>query len=145
MAAYYIALARDVPENRRESMRRYLEEVEATMALHGGFYRTYLRHRGEVVEGDFGSTLGPTIVVFPSWEQLWDWYRSDENAPLKALRHQHMRFDVMLVDGLTDDEIAENQRLVSLGQQGVPQRTLHKPCRRTEQGTAAGNHHTRAR
>jgi hypothetical protein len=31
-----------------------------------------------------------------------------------------MRFDVMLVDGLTDEEVAENHRLVSLGEPGVP-------------------------
>jgi uncharacterized protein (DUF1330 family) len=120
MAAYYIALAREVPENRREVMRPYLDGVEATMARYGGFYRSFLRHRVEVVEGEFGSHQGPTIVEFPSWEQLWSWYHSEEYAPLKALRQQHMRFDVMLIDGLTDDELAENQRLVSQGEPGLP-------------------------
>jgi uncharacterized protein (DUF1330 family) len=120
MAAYYVALGREVPDDWYELMRRYREEVEATMARFGGFYRTYLRHRVEVVEGDFGSFYGPTVVEFPSWEQLWEWYHSEEYAPLKALRHRHNRFDVMLIDGLTDEEIAENQRLVSLGEKGVP-------------------------
>ena len=120
MAAYYIALAREVPDNRREVMRPYLEQVEATMARYGGFYRTWLRHRVEVVEGDFAPHLGPTIVEFPSFEQLRAWYHSEEYAPLKALRQQHMRFDVMLVDGLTDTEVTENQRLVGLGEPGVP-------------------------
>jgi uncharacterized protein (DUF1330 family) len=119
MAAYYIALGREVPDDWYEVMRQYREEVEATMARFGGFYRTYLRHHVAVVEGDFGSILGPTIVEFPSWDQLWAWYHSEEYAPLKALRHQHMRFDVMLVDGLTADEIAENQLLVDLGQPGL--------------------------
>ena len=120
MAAYYIALGREAPENWREPMRPYLDQVEATMALYGGYYTTYGRHRVEVVEGDVGPHLGVTIVEFPSWEQLWAWYHSAEYAPLKALRHQHMRFDVMLVDGLTDAELAENQRLVRLGKPGVP-------------------------
>lgn len=119
MAAQYIALARELPENWRELMRPYLDQVEATMALYGGYYRTYLRHRVEVVEGDYGTFVGPTIVEFPSWEQLWAWYHSKEYAPLKALRQQLTRFDVMLVDGLTDAELAENQRLVSLGESGV--------------------------
>lgn len=65
MAAYDIALAREAPENRRELMRPYLERVEATMARYGGFYRTWLQHRVEVVEGDCGLHLGPTIVEFP--------------------------------------------------------------------------------
>jgi uncharacterized protein (DUF1330 family) len=120
MAAYYIALAREVPDDVRELMRPYLDQVEAIMARYGGFYRAYLRHRVELVEGDFGSHLGPTIVEFPSWEQLWAWYHSEEYAPLKALRQQHMRFDVMLVDSLTDAELAENQRLVEQGKPGVP-------------------------
>jgi uncharacterized protein (DUF1330 family) len=114
MAAYYIALAREVPDNRREVMRPYLEQVEATMARYGGFYRTWLQHRVEVVEGDFGPHLGPTIVEFPTYEQLWAWYHSEEYAPLKALRQRHMRFDVMLVDGLSDEEIAENLRQVGV-------------------------------
>ena len=114
MAAYYIALAREVPDNWREVMGPYMDQVEATMARYGGFYRTWLRHRVEVVEGDFGSPLGPTIVEFPTFEQLRTWYDSPEYAPLKALRQQHMRFDVMLVDGLSDEEIAENLRQVGL-------------------------------
>ena len=120
MAAYYVALARHVPENSRELMRPYLDQVEATMARYGGFYRSYLRHRVEVVEGEFGPHQGPTIVEFPSWEQLWAWYHSEEYAPLKALRQQHMRFDVILVDGLTDAELAENRRLGEQGKPGVP-------------------------
>jgi uncharacterized protein (DUF1330 family) len=114
MAAYYIALAREVPDNWREVMRPYTEQVEATMARYGGFYRTWLRHRVEVVEGGVGPHLGPTIVEFPTFAQLQAWYDSPEYAPLKALRQQHMRFDVMLVDGLSDEEIAENLRQVGM-------------------------------
>jgi uncharacterized protein (DUF1330 family) len=114
MAAYYIALAREVPDNWRELMRPYTEQVEATMARYGGFYRTWLRYRVEVVEGDLGSHLGPTIVEFPTFAQLRAWYDSPEYAPLKALRQQHMRFDVMLVDGLSDEEIEENLHQVGL-------------------------------
>lgn len=114
MAAYDIALAREAPENRRELMRPYLERVEATMARYGGFYRTWLQHRVEVVEGDCGLHLGPTIVEFPTFERLRAWYDSPEYAPLKALRQHHMRFDVMLVDGLSDEEIAENPRQVGV-------------------------------
>jgi uncharacterized protein (DUF1330 family) len=116
MAAYYIALAREAPEDMWELMRPYTDQVEATMARYGGFYRTWLRHRVEVVEGDFGPHLGPTIVEFPTFAQLRAWYDSPESAPLKALRQQHLRFDVMLVDGLGDVEIAENLRQVGLAQ-----------------------------
>jgi Domain of unknown function (DUF1330) len=75
---------------------------------------TALRHRAEVVEGDFGPYLGPTIVAFPTFAQLRAWYDSKEYAPLKSLRQQHMRFDVLLVDGLSDEEIAENLQQVGV-------------------------------
>jgi uncharacterized protein (DUF1330 family) len=114
MAAYYIALAREVPEDWWELMRPYTDQVEATMARYGGFYRTWLRHRVEVVEGDFGPHLGPTIVEFPTFAHLRAWYDSPEYAPLKALRQRHGRFAVMLVDGLSDDEIEENLEQVGL-------------------------------
>jgi uncharacterized protein (DUF1330 family) len=114
MVAYYIALAREMPDNWREFMRPYMDQVETTMARYGGFYRTWLRHRVEVVEGDLGSHLGPTIVEFPTFEHLQAWYHSPEYAPLKALRQRHMRFDVMLIDGLSDEEIAENLRQVGV-------------------------------
>ncbi len=120
MAAYYIALAREVPDNVQEVMRPYMDQVEATMARYGGFYRTWLRHRVEEVEGDVGPHLGPTIVEFPTFAQLRAWYDSPEYAPLKALRQEHMRFDVMLVDGLRDEEIAEN--LAPLGLSWTPAR-----------------------
>ena len=126
MAAYYIALAREVPDDWREVMRPYTEQVEATMARYGGFYRTWLRHRVEVVEGEWDPHQGPTIVEFPTFEQLLAWYHSEEYAPLKALRQQHMRFDVMLVDGLGDDEIAEN--LEQVGVAWTPARTAPSPA-----------------
>jgi uncharacterized protein (DUF1330 family) len=112
MAAYYIAIAREIPANWREVMQPYTDGVEATMAKYGGCYRTWLRHRLEVVEGDLGAPLGPTIVEFPTYEQLRAWYDSPEYAPLKAHRQRHVRFDVMLVDGLGDAEIVENLRQI---------------------------------
>lgn len=120
MAAYYIALARaTMSDNWHANMQPYRDHVEVTMQLYGGHYATYMRHRVELVEGDYGAFLGPTIVEFPSWEQLWAWYHSEEYAPLKQLRQENMQFDVMLVDGLTDEELAENERLMRLGQKGV--------------------------
>ena len=112
MAAYYIAIAREVPANWRDLMQPYLDGVEATMAQYGGHYRTWLAHRLEVVEGDLGAPLGPTIVEFPTYERLRAWYDSPEYAPLKAIRQRHMRFDVMLVEGLSDAKVVENLRQV---------------------------------
>lgn len=120
MPAYHIGLGREIPENWRELLAEYIDRVEVMMAKYGGGYRSYLRHRTEVVEGDFGPFLGPVVLEFPRWDQLWVWYHSEEYAPLKALRQRYNRWDVILIDGLTDEELAENQSLISLGQKGVP-------------------------
>jgi hypothetical protein len=61
----------------------------------------------DVVEGNVGPHLVPAIAEFPTFAPLRAWYDSPEYAPLKALRQQHNRFDVMPVDGLRDEEIAE--------------------------------------
>ena len=89
-------------------MRPHTDQVEATMARYGGFYRTWLRHRVEVVEGDLAPIWVPPSWSSPPSRKLRAWYDSPEYAPLKALRQPHMRFDVMLADGLSDEEIAEN-------------------------------------
>ena len=80
------------------------------MALYGGRYRTLFRHRLEVLEGDWRPSPGLVILEFPSFEQALAWYHSPEYAPLRALRHQHERFDMILVDSLEDD-----QKLLELG------------------------------
>ena len=49
IAAYSIALAREVPENWYELMRPYPEQVETIMTPYGGCLRRYLRHRSEPV------------------------------------------------------------------------------------------------
>ena len=56
--------------------------------------------------------LGSLVIAI--WVSGWR-VRGDmakEYAPLKALRQQHMRFDVVLVDGLSDDEVAANLRRI---------------------------------
>jgi uncharacterized protein (DUF1330 family) len=91
-------------------MRPYQEQVEATMALYGGRYRTLFRHRLEVLEGDWRPAPGLIILEFPDFEQALAWYHSPEYAPLRALRQQHERFNVVLVDSLEDE-----QTLLGLG------------------------------
>jgi uncharacterized protein (DUF1330 family) len=101
--AYILAVPRQRVDDPR-LMRPYQEQVEATMTRYGGRYRTLFRHRLEVLEGDWRPSPGVIILEFPSFEQARAWYDSPEYAPLRALRHQHERFDIILVDSLTDDE-----------------------------------------
>jgi uncharacterized protein (DUF1330 family) len=103
MVAYVVLVAREVPEDPRV-MGPYQDAVEATMARYGGGYRTLLRHRVTVLEGDIGPQRGVVVVEFPSYEQAWAWYHSPEYASLRALRQEHMRCDTILVEGLRAGE-----------------------------------------
>jgi uncharacterized protein (DUF1330 family) len=103
MVAYAVLVAREVPDDPRV-MLHYQQHVEETMARYGGRYRTLLRHRVAVVEGDVGPHKGVVVVEFPTYEQATAWYHSPEYAPLKALRLAHMRCDTLLVEGLSEGE-----------------------------------------
>jgi uncharacterized protein (DUF1330 family) len=89
----------------------YQQRVQETMATFGGGYRTLIRHRVTALEGDVQPHKGVVILEFPTYQQAWDWYHSDEYAPLLALRLQHMRCDTVLVDGLAEGEPVRTGRL----------------------------------
>jgi uncharacterized protein (DUF1330 family) len=103
MAAFIISIPRELTDD-PEIMRSYQEQIEATKAPYGGRYRVLLRHRIEVLEGDWRPPHGVVIHEFPSFEQARAWYYSPEYAPLRAYRQAHNRFDMILVDGLADGE-----------------------------------------
>jgi uncharacterized protein (DUF1330 family) len=103
MAAHIILVAQQYPDPRR--MGPYYEQVEGTMALFGGGYQSVLRHRVTRLEGDW-QPRAVTILEFPSYEQALAWYHSPEYAPLRALRMETGRFDVILVDGTSADDPA---------------------------------------
>jgi uncharacterized protein (DUF1330 family) len=81
------------------------------MALYGGGYQSVLRHRVTTLEGDWRPLKGVTILEFPSYEQALAWYHSPEYAPLRELRMATGRFDVILVDGISEDDPATTGKL----------------------------------
>ena len=58
----------------------------------------------DFLEGEWRPNPGLLILEFPTFERTRAWYDSPEYAPLRAPRHQHERFDIVLVDGLGDEE-----------------------------------------
>lgn len=102
MAAHIILVTKQYPDPR--TMQPYYDGVEATMARFGGGYQSVPRHRVETLEGDWHPPKGVTILEFPSTEQALAWYHSEEYAPLRALRMATGRFDVILVDGIGEDD-----------------------------------------
>ena len=104
MVAYIILVGREAPQD-MSVMRPYIEQAEGVLALYGGRYRSRGRHKVTLLEGDLGPFRGVTTIEFPTPEQARAWYDSPEYAPLKALRLANARFDVILVEGLTEGEL----------------------------------------
>jgi uncharacterized protein (DUF1330 family) len=85
-------------------MDPYYKGVEATMALYSGGYRSLPRHHVTTLEGDWHPDKGVVILEFPSHERALAWYHSPEYAPLLELRNKTGRMNMILVDGLGEDE-----------------------------------------
>src|SRR5829696_1639845 len=69
---------------------------------YGGRSQSALRHRVTTLEGDWHPLKGVVILEFPSYEQALAWYHSPEYVPLRELIMATGRFDVILVDGMSD-------------------------------------------
>ena len=83
MVAHIILITKQYPDPR--TMQPYFAGVEATVARYGGGYQCY--------------------------EQALAWYQSPEYAPLRELRMATGRFDVILVDGISEDDPATTGKL----------------------------------
>lgn len=95
MPAYVIAEIEITDPVAYEEYRRRVNEVNAKFGgrfiVRGG--------RIESVEGDW-SPKRLAIVEFPSMEQALKWYRSDDLAPLIALRQRAARSKFIIVEGI---------------------------------------------
>ncbi len=110
MAAY--CLFDNVEVTDPGALADYASQTLATIHAYSG---RYLVIGGDVELKEGASMVHyPVLIEFPTLDAANAWYDSPEYAPLKALRQQHMRFDVMLVDGLSDEEIALNLEQVGL-------------------------------
>jgi len=76
----------------------YRKQVPATVEKYGG---RFLVRGGQVqtLEGDW-KPKRIVVTEFPSIEQAWRWYDSEEYRELKALRSRSARGSVVLVEGV---------------------------------------------
>ncbi len=95
MAAYVIAEIEITDPVAYEEYRRRVNEINAKFGgrfiVRGG--------RIETMEGDW-SPKRLAIVEFPSMEQALKWYKSDDLAPLIALRQRAARSKFIIVEGV---------------------------------------------
>lgn len=82
-----------------EKMDAYRSQVFANVEQYGGRY-IVIGGQFATVEGDWSPTF-PVIIEFPSLEQAYDWYNSDDYAGLKALRLAASEANAVFIEGMS--------------------------------------------
>ena len=80
-----------------EKLEEYKNRVAPVVQKFGGRY-VVLGGKFKVVEGDWSPTL-PVIIEFPSLEQAYKWYDSDEYQELKELRLSAVKSNAVFLEG----------------------------------------------
>jgi uncharacterized protein (DUF1330 family) len=93
--AYAVGHLRDVTVN--ADIVRYLEEIDATLALFGG---RFLIHGATptVLEGDWTGDL--IVIGFPDRQRAEAWYASEPYQRIVALRAANSTGEILIVDGV---------------------------------------------
>lgn len=79
-------------------MDQYRNEVLKTVNQFGGRY-VLIGGPLKTMEGDWSPSF-PVIIVFPNQTQAYQWYESEEYAPLKALRQEAAEVNAVFMQGL---------------------------------------------
>ncbi|HEY6643360.1 DUF1330 domain-containing protein [Povalibacter sp.] len=91
----HLRIPGDVPNS--EALT-YLDQVEATVAPHGG--KWLAQGAGDVIEGAWPG--GVILMEFPNREAAMAWYRSAEYQAILPLRTRNAISDVIFIDQLPD-------------------------------------------
>jgi uncharacterized protein (DUF1330 family) len=114
MTAY--ALAHLHHTSTHEDIALYLERIQATMDPYGGHFLIH-GPSVDVREGEWPGTV--VLLEFPALADARAWYDSPAYREILALRTDHIRGDVLLVDGVPADhsaaKVAETLRLLVAG------------------------------
>jgi uncharacterized protein (DUF1330 family) len=79
----------------------YRAVVDKLVAKHGGRYVARTTCPWEVLEGPAPDITNITMIEFPSMEHARAWYNDPEYAPMKRLRQDGSRLNLLLVEGST--------------------------------------------
>jgi uncharacterized protein (DUF1330 family) len=114
MTAY--ALAHLHNNSMHEDVFAYLDRIQATMDPYGGHFLIH-GPTVDVREGEWPGTV--VLLEFPSLADARDWYDSPAYRKILALRTDHIRGDVIIVDGVptyhSAADVAATLRLLVAG------------------------------
>lgn len=80
-----------------EKMEAYRSQVFTNVEKHGGRY-IVVGGNAKIMEGDCQLTF-PVLIEFPTLEQAYSWYNSDDYAPLKQLRGEASECNAAIFEG----------------------------------------------
>lgn len=104
MTAYCFFDVREVLDSQK--LEQYKNGVLATVQQYGGRYLV-LGGTCEGVEGKW-RPVNPVLIAFPNLERAYQWYNSDEYAPLKELRQAATRGDAVLLESPPNEFVADD-------------------------------------
>ena len=94
MPAYLIA---QINVTNEDSYKEYLAKVTPTVEKYGGEYI--------IRAGKFKTVLGNwdykrnVVIKFPSYDIALKWYDSEEYLPVRKIREENSRGNVIIIDG----------------------------------------------
>ena len=97
MVAYVVV---DTMISNPEVYETYKAQAKPIAEKYGGTYRT----RGgemDVLENDLWTPTRIVIVEFPSMQAARDFVHSEENQPVKAIRHANAECTLAILEGFT--------------------------------------------
>lgn len=80
-----------------EKMEAYRSQVFANVAKHGGRY-IVVGGSAKIMEGNWQLTF-PVLIEFPTLEQAYHWYNSEDYAPIKQLRCEASESNAVFIEG----------------------------------------------
>lgn len=98
MPAYVIASLQDAAPH--PDIADYIEQLPATMEPYGGRYLVHVTPH-EVLEGSW--TGGVVMLGFPGIAEARAWYESAAYRRIAPLRTQHIKGDLIMVEGVPED------------------------------------------
>ena len=96
MSAYCLFDNLEVTDPTR--LEEYKNRALPVVEHYGGRY-VVLGGKFDTIEGEWRPTF-PVMIEFPSLEQAYRWYDSDEYQELKALRLSAVRSNAVFIEGI---------------------------------------------
>ena len=79
-------------------LEEYKNRALPVVEQYGGHY-IVLGGKFDILEGEWGPIF-PVMIEFPSLEQAYRWYNSDEYLSLRALRLSAVRSNAVFMEGI---------------------------------------------